>query len=75
MTIAQSLHGRRVEILKDVDFKFDPSTLIYTFEDGSRAKVITRMEDCEPYQTASLTTMSKRPYKEWMEVKDDYLKT
>lgn len=40
----------------------------YIFDDGSRAWLLTRFEDCEPYMTGSLSTMARRPVQYWQAV-------
>lgn len=58
-TIARQLHDKKVEGTKiDSSIQFDPSTLIHTFQDGSKAKIIQRREECKPYISASQSTMS-----------------
>jgi hypothetical protein len=66
-TIAEQLHGRDESYsLDDMgQIVFDPTTLVYTFKDGSQAKLITSFNECEPYVTASLSTMSKVPVRNW----------
>lgn len=66
-SIAQELNGKRTEKSHFDEFLpvIDPTTLIYTFKDGSKAKVIQGREPCDPYIAATTTTMSSRPTYTW----------
>lgn len=63
--ISDDLHGKRVD---EVSIKtvYDPKTNLFTFEDGSYARMITKFEDCEPYVSSALSTISVRPYRIWV---------
>lgn len=67
-TIAQKLHNKEVDDTKGIiegSTNFDPTTLIHTFSDGSKAKVITNLEDVPPFMTKSLSTSSKAHVRYW----------
>jgi hypothetical protein len=40
----------------------------YTFDDGSIAYLLTRLEECEPYLTPSLSTMRVKRVAYWQAV-------
>ena len=65
MTTAQELDGKLTEEAHFKEFELDPKTLIYTFKDGSKAIILTHMIPCEPYMTASLSTMSIKAEYRW----------
>lgn len=65
-TIADELDGTdaiEAEILHK--YIFDHNTAEYTFEDGSRAIILTILDKVQPYVTASLSTMSLKGRKIW----------
>lgn len=70
MTTAERLHDSRMipEEVVSGSVRYEPQTGIYTFPDGSCAKLITRYVDCPAYQSAALSTMSKKPVKYWMKI-------
>jgi hypothetical protein len=63
MTTAEQLNNQQVEEIPE--HQFDPSTGIYTFTDGSRAKILTRLRECKPRITASLSTSSVESVYVW----------
>lgn len=66
-TTAQMLDGKRVDDFNKVEgsIQFNPTSGIHTFDDMSQAKIIIRFEDCKPFQTASLTTLSSARVRYW----------
>ena len=65
-TIAQSIHDKSVDDTKiEGEIGFDPTNLIFTFHDGSKAKVIQRMESCKPFLSKGLSTMSHESVGYW----------
>lgn len=67
-TIAQKLDGKEVDNGNKIivgETAFDPTTLIHTFNDGSKAKIITRFEIVAPFMTKSLSTSDKKHVKYW----------
>lgn len=63
--ISDNLHGKRVDDIT-VRAVYDPKTNLFTFEDGSYARMITKLENCEPHLSSTLSTISVRPYKVWV---------
>lgn len=69
MNIAKSLHGKPyLDEHKNIPYSYDLMTGVFTFEDGSKAKLLVRFEKCEPYMTAALSTSSHKRVREWLEV-------
>jgi hypothetical protein len=65
-TTAQKLDGKKVDDSKiEGSVSFNPLSLIYTFEDFSQAKILTRFEEFKPYQARDLSTQSKTQVRYW----------
>lgn len=58
MTIAESLNGKRFEGYEDT-YILDTKTGIWSFPDNSRARLISRVEKCEPYIEFGITKSFK----------------
>lgn len=69
MNIAESLNGTLVDYGK-IESKWSVDNLVYTFEDGSKARQIVEFLRCEPYQTASLSTSSHLQIFRWKVIND-----
>lgn len=63
-TIAQTVDGQSLDEFKGRVF-FNPITNVYKFEDGSTAIALTLFREVKPYQTASLSTSTKKEYRVW----------
>ena len=69
MSIAESLNGTLVNY-EAIKGKWSVDNLIYTFEDGSKAKQIVEFIRSEPHQTASLSTSSHLQIFRWKAIND-----
>jgi hypothetical protein len=63
MTLAQSLDGKLVSPVERENSFYDKMAGVYTFGDGSKAKIITYFEPCEPRLVGAVTVINNRIYK------------
>ena len=66
LTIAQRYDSQPLESYEG-PVVYSSITGIYTFPDGSKAKVITKIETCKPYMKLGVTT-SKKEVKYWVAI-------
>jgi hypothetical protein len=65
-TIAETLDGKRLDEAQLAgSVVYNPTTGIFTFDDESQAFALILHEDVQAYVSASLSTMTKKPYKVW----------
>jgi hypothetical protein len=69
-TKAQKLHTKEFKGFPEGEdiVIVNSDKVYYTFDDGSIAYLLTRLEECEPYLTPSLSTMRVKRVAYWQAV-------